>query len=107
MDSLRDKTPEELTPNAFEAVDGMRRAFMKAFRATAGPGSKPIARRAWTNWRARLLRAQGVDAAEASAYSAALAELTDRGHYAFLIWLTAGRLRRATSRASAAASSSS
>jgi hypothetical protein len=107
MDSLRDRTPEELTPSALEAVDGMRRAFVKAFRATAGPGTAPIARRAWTTWRARLLGAHGLDVAEASAYNAALAELTGRGHYAFLVWVTAARLRRATAHASAAASTSS
>jgi len=107
MGSLRDRTPEELTPSSSEAVDGMRRAFIGAFRATAGPGSAPIAQRAWTSWRARLLGRHGLDAAEGSAYNAALAELTSRGHYAVFVWVTAARLRRATSRASAAASTSS
>lgn len=107
MDSLRNRTPEELTPSALEAVDGMRRAFIKAFRRGAGPGSAPIARRAWAMWRARLLGAHGLDVAEGSAYNAALAELTSQCHYAFFVWLTAARLRRATTRASAAASTSS
>jgi hypothetical protein len=104
MDSLRNATPEELTPSADQAVDGMRSSFVAAYRRAAGPGSRPIARIAWAAWRQGLLGAEGLDVAAQLAYGAAVAEVTTRGRYAVFFWVTAARLRRATARASAAAS---
>ena len=95
--------PDELTPSAEQAVDGMRQVFLDAFRFTAGPGSACLAARAWRAWRARLLDLHGLPVAEVHAYRAASTELNGRARYAVMLWVTEGRLRRAARRASRAA----
>lgn len=105
MDSLRRLTPEELTPNTVQAVDGMRTAFIAAFRSTAGLGSAKLAMHAWTAWCESLLRSHGVKRADESAHAAAVAQLITRGRYAFTCWITANAISRAVRTASGAACS--
>jgi hypothetical protein len=103
MGQLYRHTPGEVSPAAAQAVAGMRPAFVTAFRWTAGPGSGILAARAWEAWRQRLLALGGLGGAEESAYQAAVTELNTRPRYAVYLWLSQGRVRRATRRASAAA----
>jgi hypothetical protein len=103
MGTLHRNTPEGAAPDAALAVEGMRPAFVAAFRWSAGPGSAALAARAWAIWRGQLLGLHGLRAAEESAYQAALTDLNARAWYAVYPWLNDGRLRRAARRASAAA----
>ena len=54
-----------------DAIEGMRKPFVRAFRLRAGPGSTRLAEHAWLVWRAGLREGCGSQLAEAAALRAA------------------------------------
>ncbi len=97
---------ERLTPSPAAAIEGMRAAYLSAFRDIAGIGSARLSLLAWATWSACLRDGSGIRTAARRAEEAACD--TRRLHVSKLarVWVSAEQVRAAARYASRTAAAS-